>query len=80
MRMTDYRNGMSADDIAGVMWVKARASDSTGHCVEISRLPDGQVAFRNSRHPKGPALVFTRSEFGAFLDGAGAGEFVCMLD
>jgi hypothetical protein len=32
------------------------------------------VAVRNSRHPSGPALVYTRAEIGAFLPGAKAGE------
>ena len=30
---------------------------------------------RNSRHPDGPALVFTRAEWDAFLGGARDGEF-----
>jgi hypothetical protein len=33
------------------------------------------VAVRNSRHPSGPALVYTRAEIAAFLPGAKAGEF-----
>jgi len=30
---------------------------------------------RNSRHPAGPALVFTAAEWAAFLDGARDGDF-----
>jgi hypothetical protein len=30
---------------------------------------------RNSRHPDGPALVFTGPEWAAFLGGACGGEF-----
>jgi hypothetical protein len=30
---------------------------------------------RNSRHPSGPALIFTGSEWDAFLGGARDGEF-----
>jgi len=30
---------------------------------------------RNSRHPDGPALVFTAAEWDAFLSGARDGEF-----
>jgi hypothetical protein len=30
---------------------------------------------RNSRHPAGPALVYTRAEITAFLAGAKSGEF-----
>jgi hypothetical protein len=35
----------------------------------------GDVAVRNSRHPSGPALIFTRDEMAAFLAGAKDGEF-----
>ena len=57
-------------------WIKSSHSGPTGgNCVEIAFLPDGDVAMRNSRHPSGPALVFTRAEWIAFLSGAQAGEF-----
>ena len=39
------------------------------------RDPDGAVAVRNSRHPSGPALVYTRAEIAAFLAGVRDGEF-----
>ena len=38
-------------------------------------LPAGAVAVRNSRDPRGPALVYTRAELTAFLLGAKNGEF-----
>ncbi|MGW5677905.1 DUF397 domain-containing protein [Streptomyces sp. NPDC003860] len=72
-----YGNGVAADAIEGVAWVKASASDAFNSCVEIAQLGD-HVAVRNSRFPGGPALVFTRSEFAAFLDGAEKGEFARM--
>ncbi|CAL9635689.1 hypothetical protein SUDANB120_06199 (plasmid) [Streptomyces sp. enrichment culture] len=68
-------NGVAADSISGVAWRKASASDTFEACVEVARLGDGEVAFRNSRFPAGPALVFTRPEMLAFLDGAKKGEF-----
>jgi Domain of unknown function (DUF397) len=58
-----------------VSWRKASASNPSGSCVEVGALADGQVALRNSRHPSGPALVYTRAEIAAFLAGAKAGEF-----
>ncbi|MFI7100888.1 DUF397 domain-containing protein [Streptomyces sp. NPDC050161] len=73
--MVHYGNGVAADSIEAAAWVKAEASDPVGNCVEIARLDGGEVAFRNSRFPGGPALVFTRSEMAAFLDGARKGEF-----
>jgi len=30
---------------------------------------------RNSRHPAGPALLYTRAEIAAFVTGVKAGEF-----
>ena len=57
-------------------WIKSSHSGPTGgNCVEVAFLADGDVAMRNSRHPDGPALVFSRAEWAAFLGGAQAGEF-----
>ncbi|MFD8984641.1 DUF397 domain-containing protein [Streptomyces sp. NPDC059564] len=70
-----FPNGVAADSIAGARWRKASASDPFDNCVEVARLAAGEVAFRNSRFPEGPALVFTRAEVIAFLDGAKRGEF-----
>ena len=52
-----------------------KSSGPNGNCVELAPLPDGTVAMRNSRDPQGVALVFTRPEFEAFVQGAIAGEF-----
>ena len=74
--MSSIRNGMPASALAGVTWIRSRRSGPTGgNCVELAFLPAGDVALRNSRHPDGPALVFTRPEWDAFLGGAGDGEF-----
>lgn len=56
-------------------WRKASASNPTGNCVEVAELADGGVAVRNSRHPAGPVLVYTRAEIAAFITGVRAGEF-----
>ncbi|MEU5288545.1 DUF397 domain-containing protein [Streptomyces sp. NPDC020755] len=68
-------NGMQADQISGASWRKARASINNGNCVEVASLPEGRVAVRNSRFPHGPALVFSKAELAAFLDGAKREEF-----
>ena len=60
----------------GSAWIKSSYSGPTGgNCAEVAFLADGQVAMRNSRHPDGPVLVFTRAEWDAFLSGARDGEF-----
>ncbi len=51
-------NGVPADQVP-VTWRKSKASNPTGACVEVAPLPHGDVAVRNSRHPSGPALVYT---------------------
>jgi hypothetical protein len=47
--------------------------------VETAKLADGQVAVRNSRHPSGPALIFTEAEARAFLEGVKDGDFDYLL-
>lgn len=60
----------------GVRWIKSSYSGPTGgNCVEVAFLADGDVAVRNSRHRQAPALVFTRTEWAAFVSGAQNGEF-----
>ncbi|MFD8847578.1 DUF397 domain-containing protein [Streptomyces sp. NPDC059604] len=71
-----YSNGVSANVITGVTWVKSSLSDGIGaNCVEIARLGEGYVALRNSRDADGPALVYNSGEWKAFLQGAKDGEF-----
>lgn len=72
--MNMIANGSSASSIAAT-WVKSSYSGPQGNCVEVAHLSDGSVAMRNSRHPDGPALVFTTAEWEAFLTGARSGEF-----
>jgi hypothetical protein len=68
-------NGMAAAELHGVVWRKSRHSNSQGSCVEFAKLPGGSVAVRNSRHPEGPALVYTPAEIEAMLLGIKDGEF-----
>ncbi|MGW6460805.1 DUF397 domain-containing protein [Streptomyces sp. NPDC055078] len=68
-------NGMAATELHEAVWQKSRHSNSQGSCVEFAKLPGGNVAMRNSRHPDGPALVYTPAEIEAMLLGVKDGEF-----
>jgi Domain of unknown function (DUF397) len=73
--VSSISSGMSAGHIT-VPWIKSSYSGPTGgNCVEVAFLAGGDVAVRSSRHPDGPALIFTSAEWDAFLDGARDGEF-----
>lgn len=62
-------------ELGPVAWRKSTASNPNGDCVELAGLADGGVAVRNSRDPKGSALIYTRAEIAAFVRGAKDGEF-----
>lgn len=72
-----YRShGVRSADLAIASWRKSTASGYNGNCVEISHLQDGRVAVRDTKdRAAGPALIFTRPEWDAFLTGAKNGEF-----
>ena len=58
----------NATGLTGARWVKSTRSGPTGgNCVEVACLGDGRVAVRNSRHPAGPALLFGREQWAAFV-------------
>ncbi|WP_421107024.1 DUF397 domain-containing protein [Streptomyces sp. NEAU-S77] len=73
--MERFVNGIPASSITSAKWVKSASSNAAGACVELAQLPDGGIALRNSRHPEGPALVYTQAEIAAFVAGAKSGEF-----
>ncbi|MCY7344222.1 MAG: DUF397 domain-containing protein [Pseudonocardia sp.] len=56
------------------VWVKARASNADGSCVE-QRAHNDLIEVRDTKDRSGPVLRFTRAEFSAWLDGARSGEF-----
>lgn len=68
-----------AGQLPPVSWQKSHYSNSQGDCVEMARLPSGEIAVRNSRHPLGPALIYTRAEIQALLQGVKDGDFDNLL-
>jgi Domain of unknown function (DUF397) len=56
-------------------WRKSTVSNPSGNCVELAELDGGEIAVRNSRHPTGPTLIYTRAEISAFILGVRGGEF-----
>jgi len=77
--MDEPYNGMPATGLGRISWLKSRHSNPSGNCVEVACLPTGEIAVRNSRFPTGPALLYTRAEIAAFLQGAKDGEFDYVL-
>ncbi|MCM6774810.1 DUF397 domain-containing protein [Nocardia sp. CDC159] len=53
-------------DLSGVRWFKSSYSGGNTECVEIAWLEDSQIGVRDSKHPSGPALIFTPAEWDAF--------------
>jgi Domain of unknown function (DUF397) len=68
-------NGMPAAGLRGASWRKSSASNSQGACVELASLDSGEFAVRNSRNPDGPALIYSRAEIAALIQGIKMGEF-----
>src|SRR4029450_13769312 len=73
-------NGMPAGELEGACWWKSGRSSAQGNCIETARLPGHEVAMRNSRHPQGPALIFSQAEVRAFLEGVKDGDFDGLLE
>jgi hypothetical protein len=69
---------VSDHDLTGAQWRKSRRSGSNGgDCVEVADNLSGIVAVRDTKNRDGGTLVFTRSEWGAFIGGVKSGEFDC---
>jgi hypothetical protein len=63
-------------DLSRAVWRKSSSSGGNGgQCVEVARNLPAIVAARDSKHPAGPQLIFTRQAWAALVSSAKAGEF-----
>jgi uncharacterized protein DUF397 len=69
-------------DLSGAVWRRSAGSDGSDEaCIEVAFAPGSKegseqiIAVRDSRHPDGPALIFTPAEWEAFTAGVRDGEF-----
>ncbi|MGH3803046.1 MAG: DUF397 domain-containing protein [Pseudonocardiaceae bacterium] len=73
--MSTHR-AVGRDELAHARWTKSsRSGSGGGNCVEVARLHDGHRAVRDSKNPRGLALIFTPAEWAAFTAGVRGGEF-----
>ena len=77
--MQEIYNGISATLLDGAVWRKSERSNSQGACVELARLDSATVAMRNSRDPKGTALIYPADAVRALVSALRAGDFDDLL-
>jgi uncharacterized protein DUF397 len=68
------RNGMPARELGTEGWHKPWSGQNGGACVEAKRLPDGDVALRQSTDPDSPALLYSAHGMTAFIEAAKSGH------
>ncbi|MEU2421473.1 DUF397 domain-containing protein [Streptomyces sp. NPDC007851] len=65
------RNVPSSADLHGVRWLRSSYSTGANNCVETARPcsgpPAGLLAVRDSKHPAGPALLFSPESWAGFV-------------
>jgi hypothetical protein len=62
-------------DLSTAAWRKSSYSNNAGgECVEVANNFPGLVPVRDSKDPHGPALLFPREAWNAFITGLQTGE------
>ncbi|GAU68541.1 hypothetical protein SSP35_08_00350 [Streptomyces sp. NBRC 110611] len=69
MSNSHHKDDLYAIDLSGATWRKSPFSDGGENCVEITELPGGGVAVRDSKNPERGALRYTPEEWHAFRQG-----------
>lgn len=73
--MSQERQAMGpSPDLTQAPWRKSSLSGNGSDCVEVAFVDD-VIAVRDSKNPTGAALIFTHSEWDAFLGGVKRDEF-----
>ncbi|MFG2908701.1 DUF397 domain-containing protein [Kitasatospora sp. NPDC048286] len=62
-------------DLTGAGWRKSTYSNGQGGCVEVADGYPGVMPVRDSKDPKGPALVFPLDGWESFVAAVRSGEF-----
>ncbi|WP_075737826.1 DUF397 domain-containing protein [Streptomyces acidiscabies] len=73
MSTTDPKTNLYAVDLTQAIWRKSPASSGGEQCVEITDLPGGGIAIRDSKNPLKEPLRYTADEWDAFRQGVIAG-------
>jgi hypothetical protein len=75
-KMYSRERGVTPAQVRGAFWRKSSFSNYDGSCVEIARLLSDSIGVRDTKDNGGePVLIFTDSEWSAFISGAKAGQF-----
>ncbi|MFC9914266.1 DUF397 domain-containing protein [Streptomyces sp. NPDC127197] len=72
--MNDAKAELYAYDLSTAIWRKSSASGAEHDCVEVTDLPGGAKAVRDSKRPEVEPLRYTASEWAAFRQGVISGE------
>jgi hypothetical protein len=68
--------GVTPAQVSGASWRKSSFSNYNGSCVEIGRIQPDRIGVRDTKaNGRGPVLIFTDSEWSAFILGAKDGQF-----
>ena len=69
-------HGTTPAEVSRAFWRKSTYSNMNGSCVEIGRLLPDRIGVRDTKdNGTGPVLIFTSSEWDAFIAGAKDGQF-----
>jgi hypothetical protein len=69
-------HGVTPAEVSRAFWRKSTFSSMNGSCVEVGRLLPDRIGVRDTKsNGSGPVLIFTDSEWNAFIAGAKEGQF-----